>query len=108
MGSPEMSVPERSRWEALSNSTRSSGVAHASAVSARTAQQSISTTAAWKVTVPGNDVSLECSSEVVVRVSAPLWYFLMRFQSERDAVHPRPSHGGGHNGNSRNRPDHDC
>ena len=30
--------------------------------------QSISTAAAWKVTVPGNGVSLESSPEVVVRV----------------------------------------
>src|SRR5215831_17329254 len=45
-------------------------MAHASAVSAPTTHQSKSTTAAWKVTVPGNGVSLECSPEDIVRVQS--------------------------------------
>src|SRR3954447_22993218 len=63
MRSPGMNLPEASRCEALSNSTGSRGVARASAVSAPTAHQSISTTAAGKVTVAGNPVSLECARQ---------------------------------------------
>src|SRR5215813_8639004 len=59
MRSPGMISIELSRREALSNSTRSRGMAHASAVSAPTTHHSVTTTARGKVTVLGNSVSLE-------------------------------------------------
>jgi hypothetical protein len=55
-----MNLSETSRCEALSNSTRSRGAARASVVKAH---QSISTTAAGKVTVADNAVSVECARQ---------------------------------------------
>src|SRR5689334_8734497 len=57
-----MNPPESSRCEALSNSTRCSGAAHASAISAGMTQPSISMTAARKMTALGNALSLQCAA----------------------------------------------
>src|SRR5262245_19609681 len=59
MRSPGMISIELSRREALSNSRRSRGMAHTSAVSAPTTHHRVTTTARGKVTVLGNTVSLE-------------------------------------------------
>ena len=67
MRSPAISVPESSRCEALSNSTGCRGVAHASDVSAPPTQQSVSTTAAWKVTVLDTAAFLECAGATLLR-----------------------------------------
>ena len=76
---------------------RSRGVAHATAISAGTTHQTI-TTMAWKVTVLGNGVSLESSPELVVRArSLPALHvrgasamMLLKFPLQYNMLVPQP------------------
>src|SRR5262249_26598435 len=99
-------IPESSRCAAPSNSTRSRGLAHASAIGAGTTQQSISTIAAREVTVLGNGVTLECAPEAVVRVrsfslhvrgASAIMLFKFPFQYSLDSLSVEPLHCGASN-----------